>query len=203
VTSLFKFAYDAEFLERFRAGRHDALERIYRAYVGEVEVCVRRVLSRKRADASATLDLRDVTQDVFVHAFGERARRAFDGTRAYGPFLGTLSRNLALDSVRKRRREVVMGTLDALEVVTEAEPTSGTDEASEALADYVKSLPELLQAVYEQRYVSCRTQQQASQALGLSRQQLRTLEQRFARGLSCLLARRNPSFVQPPHRRAS
>ena len=173
-----------DLLRRFRAGDRAALEEVYFAYVDLVAHVVRQ--SFHGAEAA------DLIQETFARAFAERARLGYDGLRPYKPFLMTVCRNLVVDEARKRGREVV--------VEDPPEPLPGDAAADPEWADaatvgvverYVAGLDGKLRALYEERYVKDRSQNEAAAALGLTRQKVRTLEDRLRRGLQeALRARR-------------
>ncbi|HEV3190386.1 MAG TPA: RNA polymerase sigma factor [Polyangiaceae bacterium] len=193
------FATDKELLRRFRAGDRRALATVYWHYVDSVEVLLRRCLAAAdRRGWGARADVADVLQDVFVKAFAERVRLAYDDRREYRPYLMAIARNALVDQLRGVSREIQLdpATIDAL-VSAETQPT---DESAEQLpwADpqtmllvdhYVAGLAEAERAVYLERYVRCRSQEHAAQALGMTRQKVRTLEGRLRGGLARELAR--------------
>ena len=170
----------------FRRGDHDALEAVYRQYVGDVERFVRRTLGRMGRFAPS--DLADIVQDVFVKAFARAARESYDGERAYGPFLLTITRNVVIDWARRSGREIpgsdaLAGTL---EQAAAGEPEESPPFAAALVAAtnaYVEKLPEDLRGVHRQRFVLGLPQRQAADALGISRQTLRTLEKKLVVGL--------------------
>jgi RNA polymerase sigma-70 factor (ECF subfamily) len=131
-------------------------------------------------------DWGDLVQETFSRAFGERARLAYDGLRPYRPYLLTICRNLLADHARRRGRELPSG-LDVDALGDPPATAGGTDEPpAEELAlveSYVAGLDRRLAGVYEQRYVAGATQEEAARALGLTRQRLRTLEDKLRRGL--------------------
>src|SRR5258706_14257303 len=121
-------------------------------------------------------DCEDLVQEIFVRAFSDRARLAFDGVRDYRPFLFTIARNVVTDWARKRRRDV---SLDDFTTIT-TEPSIEEDddepwtnpEMTGVVEAYLRTLPEDLAAVHRERYVLGHTQRGAALALGLSRHQL-------------------------------
>jgi len=176
-------------LERFRAGSREAMETVYWAYVRKIEAQLRAgfalSLGRKVPGVAAT-ELEDLVQEVFAKAFSERARLAFDGTRDYGPFLSTLARNVVVDWARKRNRHLVFadsGELTENLVETAPQEPWAEPDALRVVETYLRTLPENLAAVHRERYVLGHTQKIAAEALGLSRQQLRTCEDQIREGL--------------------
>src|SRR5262245_3311733 len=101
-----------ELLQAYRQGERHALTEVYWAYVERVERLVRFGLRMSRSPGelrSSSSDVAELMQEIFARAFSERARLGFDGLRDYGPYLGTLARNLIVDWARRRRREVLLG----------------------------------------------------------------------------------------------
>ncbi len=189
---MFKFSDSYDFLQQFRQGDRSALEQVYFAYVEEVERFVRRflVVAIRSGTPRPHVDAGDLVQDVFIRAFGDKARAAFDGARDYGPFLGALTRNLLLDWARRRGREVPSDDLDRHPEPSSRGRSDFADRETMAVVDqYLAELPAELRAVHECRYAQCYTQHQACSALGISRQTLRTREEQLRDGLRRRLKR--------------
>jgi len=181
-----------DLLERFRDGERSALDLVYRAYVGRVVAIVRHGLPIPARYARMRVfgrrqDLRDVVQEIFMRAFAPASRAVFDGTRDYGPYLFALARNLMIDRVRRTGREVptvwpkmeALANANALSIdAADADPCART-----VVESYLDGLDSDLRAVHETRYQHGLTQEQGAAALGISRQSLRTLEQRLRSGL--------------------
>ena len=150
--------------------------------------------SGEHAEAPGREDVADLVQETFARAFGERARLGFDGIREFGPYLGTIARNLLVDWARRRGREVpselapdVLASPARDESSDEAWAEPGTMQKVEA---YLKSLPPELAAVHRERHVLSRSQRYAAEVTrDSSRQQLRTREQRLRDGLRRWLRR--------------
>jgi RNA polymerase sigma-70 factor (ECF subfamily) len=193
---------DRELLARFRRGERDALERVYWAYVERVERMMRHgflIVSQGSAfhiDGLRSDDVTDMVQETFVRAFGERARLAYDGLRDYGPFLITIARNLLIDRARKQGRELPAEDLDQLGDEPE-EPPYADAATMQAVEAYLAGLDEPLRSVHQQRFVVGLSQREAARALGMSRQQIRTVEKRLCDGLEAHLERAGLSEAEP------
>ncbi len=190
------FAGDPELLRRFRACDREALSTVYWFYVASVEAALRRGLRMTRGgSAPPGADVADLVQEVFIRAFAEPARRAYDETRPYAPLLMTIARHALVDSLRGSGREHQMdpSQLELLverESACEGEDGPFADPTTMALVErYVAGLPARERLVYVQRYAWSRSQEQCAEALGMSRQQVRTLEARVRAGLVRELAR--------------
>jgi RNA polymerase sigma-70 factor (ECF subfamily) len=189
------FSDRPDLLARFRAGERAALEEVYWAYVERVETIVRRGFAHV-AGAPAH-EVRDVVHEAFVRAFAETGRRGFDGLRDYGPFLSTLARHALADWWRRNGRQLpVADVASAIEAAQRADPTepdpAWDDDPAlvQAVEDYLAGLSADLRAAHRELYVLGRSQRQAAEALGVSRQSLRTVESRLRRGLAVALRRK-------------
>lgn len=187
-------------LDEFREGQPDALGTVYWEYVRKIERLLRQgftvrngVSTRRFIGASVRPhDLADLVQEVFLRAFSEKARRAYDSHRDYGPYLYAIARNVFVDWARKQGREIP-ASLVALEAVVEtAEATEDVapwaTPATMRLVDaYLATLPENLRQVHELRYEQGLSQEKAADTMGVGRQTLRTLEVRLREGLALAL----------------
>ena len=191
---MFKFSCDPEFLKGFRRGERAVLTRVYAEYVDEVETFVRSFFASQHQRyrlAFRAVDLEDVVQEIFTRAFSDNARLAFDVDRPYGPYLGTLARNLVVDWTRRRYLKIAVEDVERLAAAPgpEVEPPWADAETIQLVNDYIARLEADLREIHELRYVACQTQQEVCQALGLTRQQLRTRETHLRDGLRRALKR--------------
>lgn len=187
------FRNDPVLLGAFRAGERAALETVYRHYVRSIDVYIRALSHR-----SGTPELRqasvvqDLLQDVFMRAFADGARQAYDERRDFAPYLRAIARNSFVDALRKRQGEKRFSA-EELALCSLAPSYPAADYEREVLATlelYLDDISPDLRAVYEQRFVLGCSQQAACDTLGVTRRSLRTLEDRLRRGLrkSLLLA---------------
>jgi RNA polymerase sigma factor (sigma-70 family) len=194
------FRGDRGLLDRFRDGDREALARVYGTYVAEVEQILRRGFQisssghRVPGVPSTGPDLADLVHDVFLKAFTPAARLAYDGLRDYGPYLFTIARNTLADRARRLGQEVSIdgAALErVLPAVDPAEAGPWADVATvTAVETYLRSLSDDVRRVHQARFVDGLSQRDAAQSLGLSRQNVRTLESRLVDGLRAHLARR-------------
>src|ERR1700678_3345103 len=85
-----------ELLERFALGDREAFETLFREYQREVfGWCMRIVRDRGIAE--------DLTAEAFWKMY--RAHGRFDPTRSFGAWARRIATNLAVDHLRKTRRE--------------------------------------------------------------------------------------------------
>ena len=189
---------DRALLDQFRAGRPEALGTVYWEYTRKVE----RLLSagfevKGRGTRVAGVcrqpdDLADLVQEVFLRAFSEKARRAYDGLRDYGPYLYAIARNVLVDWARVRGREIPAPWAEleaAVEVapVTDDTPPWATAGAMRVVESYLAALSQDLVNVHKLRHEEGLSQEQTAARLGVSRQTLRTLERRLRDGLATAL----------------
>jgi RNA polymerase sigma-70 factor (ECF subfamily) len=176
---------DSVLLESFRIGDRQALEHVYAANVDGVERLVR--IGLYRAGRFSEANLSDVVQEAFLRAFSPGARSRFEGTREYAPYLSAIARNALVDWLRTSKREVFDS--DALEARIDSTSLDPRDEdlfAPElvaAAARYVMRLAPELGRVHKSRFIRGESQRSAAEELGISRQNLRTLERKLVEGL--------------------
>jgi RNA polymerase sigma factor (sigma-70 family) len=86
-----------ELLERFAHGDEDAFEELFRQHQGEVFRWITRIVRD-----------RGIAEDLTVEAFWRmhRSHARFDPARSFGAWARRIATNLALDQLRKLRREV-------------------------------------------------------------------------------------------------
>ncbi|MEM9728402.1 MAG: sigma-70 family RNA polymerase sigma factor [Myxococcota bacterium] len=198
------FEKDRHLLEAFRAGRRDALETVFEAYVEDVARLVRLGFS---IDGRAHIygipdpdEQREIIHDVFVRAFDERARLRYDGLRPYRPYLLRIAQNLMIDRARRvQRRPANVGSgmepLAFEDLVSGRATTPSVEEdldwnrQREAAARYMDALPETEREFVRLRFVEALPQTKVAEALGITRRRVRTLEKRALRGLLQLLKR--------------
>jgi RNA polymerase sigma-70 factor (ECF subfamily) len=85
-----------ELLERFAQGDMDAFEELFRQFQRDVYGWIVRIVRD-----SGTAE--DLTVDTFLRAYKARAR--FDPERSFGAWLRRIATNLALDHLKRSRRE--------------------------------------------------------------------------------------------------
>jgi RNA polymerase sigma-70 factor (ECF subfamily) len=192
---------EPELLERFQEGDEEALEIVYRACVDHVTRIAEAVLracamgSARGAGEIASI-LVDVVQEVFVKAFAPDARRRFDSSRPYEPYLGQIARNVAVDHWRQMRRYVpsdVDQLIERLSLEVQEDTARGNDwadcETVAIVSRYLASLDEETRRVHEALYVKGMSQRDAAEMLGMGRQVVRTKESKLRQGLRRELSR--------------
>lgn len=182
-----------DLIDGFRAGDPQVLVQVYEAYHGPLQGVLRTgfgVSVRGPDGESQRLfvpGLRDLharecsTQEVFIRAFREPARRGFDASRAFGPWLFRIARNLRIDAYRKREAATVSLT-DAAEIVDEQPSAEAAllDAEERAMVEAVlTALPERARAYLAHRLVDGLSQVEAAARVSMSRIQGRRIEGKF------------------------
>ena len=188
------FLQRPELLAGFHRGDERVLEEVYWAYFARVEAVARHgsLLMRAGVHVPGADDVEDLVHETFSRAFGDKARRSYDGKRPYAPYLAAIARNLLVDEARRRGRELPTADLpDDLPTEVPEIPDWAEPETIRIVEAYLTDLSSELRGVHEQRYVKGCSQEAAAAALGLSRQQVRTLEQRLREGLREKIASQN------------
>jgi RNA polymerase sigma factor (sigma-70 family) len=202
---------EPELLARFRSGEEGALETVYSRCVDFVTRIADAVLracaaGSTRGSGEMAAALADVVQEVFVKAFAPEARRGFDGTRPYRPYLAQIARNVAVDYWRQMRRYIPSDLDQLIERLSLEEAVSNADSGRDGWADpetvavvdrYIASLDEESRRVHDALYVKGLSQREAAAQLGLGRQVVRTKEDHLRRGLRRALARAEREVAIP------
>ncbi len=199
---------EPQVLQRFRAGEEEALEAVYRAsvdYVRRVADAVLRACAGRGARGAGEIAaaLADVVQEVFVKAFAPDARVRFDASRDYLPYLGQITRNVAIDHWRQMRRYVPEDLDQVIErMALELEPARDDDTWADAetisvVERYLASLDDESRRIHDALYVKGLSQREAATVLGLGRQVVRTKEAKLRRGLRREIVRRTRAITLP------
>lgn len=190
---------EAALLQKFREGDKETLEGVYRAYADAVARVVGSALRRYCTEGShlgwrqVAVELPDLVQEVFIRAFQPETRCRFDGARLYAPFLSQITRNVVVDHLRRRWRQLALETDPFIdEISLHPIARDGVDAFADwrtmAVVDrYVADLPLELRRVHDALYVQGLSQRDAASALGIGRQVVRTLESRLRQGLRVAL----------------
>jgi RNA polymerase sigma factor (sigma-70 family) len=181
------------FAEQFRSGDEEALTAVYAAcvdYVTRIADAVLRACARGTALGAVATALPDVVQEVFLKAFAPEARRRFDTTKPYEPYLAQIARNVAVDHWRQMRRYVpsdIEHLIDrlALEMQTGDASTGewADGETVTVVNRYLASLDDESRRIHDALYVKGMSQRDAAQALGIGRQVIRSREAKLRQGL--------------------
>jgi RNA polymerase sigma-70 factor (ECF subfamily) len=179
---------DRALLDAFRAGDHAALERIYRDFVDDVFRLVARV-ERHPAEQRARV------QDVFVRAFADRARAAYDGIRPYRPYLLRLARNCVIDHARRQSAErAARVELDLDALSSEPEPIDPVQvQQRDRAAAYIATLDAEARELVRLRFTLELSQAATAEQLRVTRRRVRTVEARVIAGLRKFLKKDRPA----------
>ena len=166
-------------LDAFRRGEEWALRMVYREYAPKVARYAKWNFEMSYVDVSET------TQLTFIRAFSEPARLSYDGLRPYLNFILRAAHNVAVNELKKawRRHETMPEAADdawpetlASAVEDDVEARAFRAERQKLLATLTQVLDPLERRVLEKRFIEEMTQEAAAEALGLTRQRVRTIE---------------------------
>ncbi|MCC6807171.1 MAG: sigma-70 family RNA polymerase sigma factor [Deltaproteobacteria bacterium] len=192
-------------LDAFRRGDRAALTDVYRHYVREVDALVRRgfYIAEKAVSVpgvQAIAEHREHVQEVFLRAFAEPARLAYDGLKLYRPYLLRIAKNLLIDRARKTDRHVLGRQDDAAISMNELTQDHGLGDdldrdpewqaAAAATKQFIQALPDGDRRYVELRFVERQSQTDAGEKLGMSRKQARKVEERIRDALKGYLTQR-------------
>jgi RNA polymerase sigma factor (sigma-70 family) len=197
-------------LDAFRRGDRPALTAVYRAYATDVAALVRRGFRDGGQSAVPGIresdGQRDAVQEVFVRAFSEKARLAFDGLSPYRPYLMRIAKNLMIDQARKSGRLAQVSSSETLDASSDSLLDQSPEEELEwrtlrqATHDYCSKLEPTLQRLVQLRFEEEQSQQDVADILGVSRRKVRNWENQIRAGLERHLktraAQRAPSVVK-------
>jgi RNA polymerase sigma-70 factor (ECF subfamily) len=183
---------EREMLAKLRGGDRRAFDYVYRTFAARVETWIRRAGRPGRSrPTTGTEDVDDLVQEVFMRAFRSLSRGQYDGLRPLGPYLHGIITNMLVDRARRGRREIPtdFGPNREGETMEDREIGGCHSDPSflRSVDVFLASASTDLRAVYAERFVAGRSQRDAAVALGVTRQRLRTLEQRLKQGLRRML----------------
>jgi len=203
------FSNDRDLLERFRRGDRAALAAVYERYVDDVATLARRGFTIESSGhvyvRGATGDgERELTQETFVRAFGEKARLAYDGIGPYRPYLLRVTKNLMIDRYRAAQKEAKhvehvesgVGDIDALLATNAAlpadEPEDDLDWKTQvaATAAYLATLDDESRGIITLRFEDELSQDEVAARIGCTRRRVRSVEARAQDELRVYLRKR-------------
>ena len=199
------FVDDREFLEAFRRGERWALEKVYHHYVYTLHDLIRfgsigSAVGSTRVPGVSEIDAQqELIQEVFVRAFSDRARLAYDGLRPYRPYLLRIARNLLVDRLRRKKPQISLSAIQMAEADEEVVPKElrlavvGDSPHPEddlywkellaAARSYVAALDDEMREFVRLRFEENRPQRAVAETLGKTRRAVRSMEERVQRKL--------------------
>lgn len=189
---------NSEQIEAFRRGDRAVLEEVYRHYVDDVEAMLRGGFTFTSQGETVRFRgirepfrLQEAVQESFIKAFRESARQAYDGSRAYRPYLFTIARNLIIDQYRRKSLESqlfvhlgdmayqdeddssVLGRLAADGGEPSPEETAWQNQLAGSLRAFIDELDTIESRILQEYLLGSQTQQGMADALGVSRNDVR------------------------------
>jgi RNA polymerase sigma factor (sigma-70 family) len=186
---------DRPLLDAFRRGERQALAQVYDHYYPAVVELASRGFTFESGGATmrfrgamGSADLFDLVHDVFTAVFEERARLGYSGTSPYGAYLAQVTRNRIITRLRADQR-VRLEPQEAADQSGDEPPPSPEDElmarqSQEAVKAFLDRQDETVRTLARLRFGDDLSQDQAAQALGLTRKKVRHLEDRLRRDLT-------------------
>ncbi len=167
---------DSAWLDRFHRGDRRTLEDCYRQHFATVERAARTVLTRDEAET--------IIHEVFSRLVAApELRRSFRGG-AFGAWIATVGRNLAIDYRRRAGREVALG--ESAETAA-ADAAGSWQDAADARLLVERFRREHLEpnwvGVFELRFLQQLPQRDAASRLGINRTTLAYRELRIRHAL--------------------
>ncbi len=194
---------ERELRQAFRAGQREALRRVYVHYFDAVLAVFAHgfgILGPPPRHVQGLSDpgqRMDGVQEVFVRAFEERARLAYDGVRPYKPYLLRIAKNLRIDQLRASGRQERDLAVVFDEQVHEVQPSEGAPEDElhfrtlhAATRVFIEQLDAESQRFVALRFVEELSQAEVAERMGVTRRRARTLETQVQEGLARFLKKR-------------
>lgn len=194
---------DRQWLDDFRAGKKPALARVFTTYAPVVLAFARGHLVR----LGAVQDAPDVVQEVFLRALQPALRARYDGLRPYAGFLAGVTRNVVLERARGGgSREVPTEEPHQHHLESWTPGQALPDELFLAAEEqalvraFMQQRPPEERLLITTRFVEGASQRDAADALGITRQTVRTLEDRVRTALRAFLKKsaQEKSTQDPP-----
>lgn len=145
----------SDLIERFRAGDPDAVREIYREHSGAILTVARSIVRDHELAA-------DVVQQTFVKAW--RAARTFEHHRELAPWLYSIARHTAIDTVRSESKPTSGGHAPETDVGVQPETFERTWERFE-VRRAIDGLPEGERAVVRMSHLEGHTHQAIAELL--------------------------------------
>lgn len=122
-----------EVQERFARGDRDAFEELFRQFQGEVYRWVMRIVRD-----------RGIAEDLTVESFWRmyRAHARFDAAKSFGAWARRIATNLALDHLRKAKREAPLAE-EPMDIASRANPGIQREMQEQIAAAFGRLAPKL------------------------------------------------------------
>jgi RNA polymerase sigma factor (sigma-70 family) len=188
----FDMLEDAATRALFRRGDRATLAAVYRKYAPIVEKTILYGFSSGGYAFPGLVhvyDQQNALQEVFVRAFADKTRASFGGDVPFEAFLRGIARNVMFEMARQEKRAGIPTEIADLAEIGEAAPPPSAEELRRhkelcaATRTFVGTLPQELRTVVALRFDARLPQVEVARRMGLSRQNVRTLEARVARAL--------------------
>lgn len=186
---------DRDLLDRFRRGDREALAAVYYHYVDEVAALARRGFTIESSGHVYVRGVsgdgeREIVQETFARAFGEKARLAYNGIDPYRPYLMRIAKNLLIDRFRAQsKQEVELDDDTPVELGAEP-PDLDWDKRRAATVEYLATLDAEAREIVRLRFEEELSQDEVAERAGCSRRRVRTIEAKAQKELRRWLQKR-------------
>lgn len=179
---------DAERLRRFREGDTAMLAQVYSTYA---PILGRALMAGITVNARAgsfhfggvrsPFELDDLVQETFIRAFGDEARRAYDGVRPFRHYLTGIAKNLLVDDHRRAWRMRLVDEDEAPPAdpkwpLTNPERQASDAELRRVYGDLMATLDEPTREVVRLRFEEQVPRNVVTERTGLGEMQIRARE---------------------------
>jgi RNA polymerase sigma factor (sigma-70 family) len=184
-------------MDAFRSGRKSAMKEVYCAYSKGLFGMLAKGFHIETGEThyyfkgyQEPWKLENAVQEVFVRAFSDSARMAYDGVRPYRNYLFMIARNYVIDSFRKNRREFV--PIDELPVDKVDSPMDGFQHRPPSpekaafekrmhshVGQFVTSLSTEERSIYEARFVQGQSIEGVAKELDVTEYRVKKHEKRI------------------------
>jgi RNA polymerase sigma factor (sigma-70 family) len=143
-------------------------------------------------------ELEDAASEVFLRAFAEAARHAFDGLRPYRNYLFAIARHWVIDDLRRRGRQPSADQIEDTSDASNLEDTSPCADPAAAHADaqldayvqaFLRDLSEDEQKVYRARFEQGLSIERAARDLDVSEHRIKRTERRLRKRFFVVMRR--------------
>ncbi len=198
---------DRALLEAFREGNPDALKAVLRHYAPVVAQSVRRGVRLMRGSEvfqfkgpSSELEVERLVEETFSRAFGDNARRSYDGVTPFAAYVCRIARNVMITEAQVAKRTpqpTLDGELpDLVSLTPSPEEAAQHTQLQELVAAFLAERPDGERTIYDARFKRGESQLEAAARLGWNRISVRRTEEKLKQAFLRFLWRRK--VVSPP-----
>lgn len=159
---------DAELVASYKEGNHSAFAELLSKYQSKVYTTVYLIVKDRYL-------AEDLTQDVFIKAIDKIKANKYNDQGKFGPWVGRIAHNLAIDHFRKHKRNPVIVMEDGSAVFNDLDFSENSFEDAQIKLDLnatirsmVEALPETQKEVLKMRHFAEMSFQEIADQTGVS-----------------------------------